>query len=178
MFIAFIILGAVLIFISIFVIKRDKKSFRIIVLLLGISLILSFGMVYFAILTPFGRGFLDFSYRVAGNYVLYRNSAEQVFVAPEGNWTGENMMIPPRIVEIGWDQKFVLAKQVPVEEESGSDKDGSVDSLFAGGPRYWILDAEVPRVYGPLTEKEFNSLRISLTVHPSVPFEDVYYWRK
>ena len=177
MLVIFILLGISLIIIGFFVINKEKKSLRVIISLLGIALILSFGLLYFFISAPFGRGLFDFSFSVAGNYVLYRNSSEQVFVATAESWAEENPVIPPKVTEIAWDGKFVLAKQLDIGKGSVKHKEENNDSLSHNGPNYWILDTEVPRVYGPLTNREFESLRHSLIIHKALAMKDVYSYK-
>jgi hypothetical protein len=59
----------------------------------------------------FGPGMQDFDCPVAGQYKLVRSSAHQITVVPANAWSQNAPIIPAKVVEIVWDDTFVLAKQ-------------------------------------------------------------------
>ena len=48
-----------------------------------------------------------FEAKLCKDYHLYRTSASEVYVAPEGG----DRAIPAEVVELGYDQRFIIAKQ-------------------------------------------------------------------
>ena len=96
----------------------------------------------------------DFEFDVSGDYLLHRSSAHYVDVAPEGPLAGRPT-IPPKVVEICWNERFVLAKQHPlVVARPCSNSRYEVPD--PSSTAFWILDTALPRLYGPLTEEEFS----------------------
>lgn len=63
--------------------------------------------------------------------------------------------IPPRIIELGWDKRFIVAVQRPDISCISSDELSKYpqihDRVF-----YWIIDKEKELVYGPLSSDEFD----------------------
>ncbi len=63
--------------------------------------------------------------------------------------------IPPRIIELGWDDRFIVAVQKPdVEfiELEDLDKYPQIhEHIF-----YWIIDKDSDKIYGPLMYDEFK----------------------
>ena len=64
--------------------------------------------------TGFGPGAADFTYKLAGRYELIRSSAKTVLICPDGDLSAPTM-IPPMVVEVAWDTRFILAKRQPLE---------------------------------------------------------------
>jgi hypothetical protein len=110
----------------------------------------------------------DFGAPLAGDYVLYRTSARNVGVSPLGGFGQQTPRIPKKVLELAHDDRYVIAKQQPNPTLSGHDP----------GPfSYWILDTSPPEVFGPLTIREFEALRLELGISSSLVMQDVYTYR-
>src|SRR6266496_1433816 len=92
----------------------------------------------------FGPGALDFNYALTGGYRLYRNSSHQIMIAPKGGWTADTPIVRPKVVEVAWDDRFILAKRqvLKFRDEFSGDKYELPDP---GKFDYWILDTNEDR---------------------------------
>ena len=116
----------------------------------------------------------DFSAKLCGDYYIHRSSAHQISVSPI-SWFGDTPIIPAKIVELGHDDRFIIAKQNHLKLR------GSKHSYMEPNPglySYWILDVSVPKAYGPLTEVEFEKKRKELDIPKKLVMKDINSYRK
>src|SRR5262245_36085611 len=92
-------------------------------------------------------GFLDYAYEVSGGYWVIRSSRDQVIIAPalgKGAWASSDATaIPSKVVEIAWDDRFILARQQHLDRAGNP---------IRGTFSYWVLDVVKRRRFGPLSE--------------------------
>ena len=117
-----------------------------------------------------GPGLSDFTYTVADGYELCRTSAHQISVAPSDGYLDGTPIIPAKVVEIAWDDTFVLAKQQHLKRRSPDIPEEPDPGKFS----YWILDTSAPKSYGPMTLEAFNDMRAQLQVSDELSLRDVY----
>lgn len=117
-----------------------------------------------------GRG--DFSYPVAGKYMLYRNSAHMIFVAPMEGWNGKAPVIKEKVIEIAWNNKYIVAKKQDLTRRSSNNVKDSYMEPVPNKYSYWILDAEELKVFGPLSPEEMDKMKSSLGIN--LVLKDVY----
>ena len=142
-------------------------------LAVSILILLVYGCDYFA----FGPGAADFSTKLCGDYYVHRTSAHQIHVSPM-RWNDNTPIIPTKVIELGHDQKFIIAKQKHLKLRSPNNpKDTYMEPNSKVGS-YWILDVTIPKVYGPLRSKEFFKKRTELNVPKKLTMKDVYKYRK
>ena len=108
----------------------------------------------------------DFHYRVAGDYEVWRSSAANVRISPR-HMNDSTPIIPSRVAEVAWDDRFVVARQDALVKEADY-KEGPV---FRS--QYWVLDVSVPRAYGPYDERAFVASRRELAVPESLVLKPV-----
>jgi hypothetical protein len=125
----------------------------------------------------FGPGMQDFDYPVAGNYKVFRSSAHQIKVVPSGGWSQNTPIIPTKVVEIAWDQTFVLVKQQQLRRRSPNNPQDTYEEPDPGKYAYWILDTSLPKVYGPLTAEEFRDKRAEMKINKALTLRDVYSYK-
>ncbi len=116
--------------------------------LLLIFLILSFAVLY-GCGGYFGPGMADYSYKLSGDYKLFKAGSADI-------WSSDGMVqiIEGDIVGISWDDSFILAKQ---------SKDKAIN--------YWIIDVKSDKKYGPLSENDFESKKKELEVNNKLVLE-------
>jgi hypothetical protein len=108
-------------------------------------------------------GLLDYSYDVSGGYRVIRSSRDQVKIVPKGGWNDATPRVPAKVIEVAWDERFVLAKQQHM-------KDGKpVWWTYS----YWILDVTKPGCFGPFTAEEFAARRAELGVSDGLELKPV-----
>jgi hypothetical protein len=125
----------------------------------------------FGCVEGFGPGVLDYSYGVSGGYQVVRSSSHQITVVPKpGRHDGTPPTIPPKVVEIAWDNAFILAKQQALRPRSPN---GGYELPVPGQFSYWIVDLKGPLAFGPLTEEEFRRKRAELGISQRLELKNV-----
>ena len=125
----------------------------------------------------FGCGWSDFSAELCGGYYVYASSAHQIHVSPS-SWNSETQRIPEKVVDLGHDDRFIIAKQNHLKRRSPNNPSDTYMEPDPGVYSYWILDTSIPKAYGPLTEEEFKKTRKDLGVPSKLAMKDVYSFRK
>jgi hypothetical protein len=123
-----------------------------------------------------GPGHLDFVVPISGEYELARSSSLHVAVLPKGKSTAR---IPPTIVDVGWDNEFVIARRQVTAQTNFVGSSGKIpyDIPVQGKFDFWILNTKAATVFGPLTEAEFAAKRIEFGVPTTTTLKDVYSYR-
>jgi len=125
-----------------------------------------------------GPGLSDFDYPVAGSYELWRTSAHQISVIPSSGWTKDMPMIPAKVVEVAWDDRFVLGKQQHLKRRSPDNPNDTYEEPGPGKYSYWILDTSVPTSYGPFALDKFDHTRQELGISDELTLRDVYEFKR
>jgi hypothetical protein len=119
----------------------------------------------------FGPGVLDYSYDLSGGYRVFRSSSHQITVVPQpGPHEGTLPTIPPEVVEIAWDDSFILAKQQALKPRA---RDDAYELPVPDHFRYWILVLKRPIALGPLSEGEFQAKRLELGIDHRLQLREV-----
>ena len=70
-------------------------------------------------------------------------------------------VVPPRIIELGWDDRFIVAVQIPditcIDKEELYKYPQIHDHRF-----YWIIDKDSDKVYGPLLYDSYEQMEDTL----------------
>src|SRR5690349_1416076 len=88
-------------------------------------------------------GGLGFTAPLSNGYSVQSANDVDIVVAPDDGYDWRTPMIRETVVELDNDSTWVIAKQHP-----------HYDAAISGAFDYWILNTKVPKVWGPLTEKE------------------------
>jgi len=123
-----------------------------------------------------GSGYADFSAKLVGNYSVYRTSAHQIMVTPE-SWDNSTPVIPTKVIECAIDRHFVLAKRQGLKRRSPNNPNDTYEEPDPSVFDYWVLDTSAPRVFGPMTQHEFDAKRQELGVVATIALKDVYSFR-
>lgn len=117
-------------------------------------------------------GAADYDIELPGGYSILRTSAHQVTIAPK---TGETSWgaykIPAKVTEVGWDEKYIIAKQINMVEDPKSDN--GVEISDEQESFYWILNTENDVAIGPLSETDFSTKKEELGISQKVLFKKV-----
>ena len=98
-----------------------------------------------------------------GYYVVAGDVMEQAAVFRKVKRGGGLAVVFPTVFAYGWNDDFIIAKQHP-------RKDRKVDTSLT----YWyIVEVASGNVHGPLSEGEFNKLRIKLKVPAEISFKTI-----
>jgi hypothetical protein len=103
-----------------------------------------------------GPGVEDYSFDVAQGYRLSRSSAHTIQVVPKDGWSSDNEIIPKKVVEIAWNNQYVIAKQLGMEKRNLNPND-SYELPNPSMVYYWVLDTEQRKRFGPFSKEEFEN---------------------
>jgi hypothetical protein len=114
-----------------------------------------------------GPGTLDYSYEMSGGYEVFRSSAHLIDITLE-----RRIVVPAKIVEVAWDESFILAKQQLLKDR-GDGYEYPIPNRYD----YWILDVKGRSVLGAFTEEEFKAKRTKLGVDQNLVLKSVEDYR-
>lgn len=120
----------------------------------------------------------EYPYKLSGGYVLIRTSAHQTEVVPRGDVSPETPIIPPKVVEVGWCDSFIIAKQQHLRRKYPDNPDNTYLEPNPGKYSYWILDVKTPKVFGPFDEKGFTAERQRLGVPKDLKLRNADFLEK
>jgi Protein of unknown function (DUF3997) len=101
----------------------------------------------------------DFDLALINGYYLVRTSPDSVEILHMDD--SRHLGVPAKVVEIAWNEHFILAKQQELQPRG--DFPGDTLSIPAPGKfHYWIVDTIQTNRYGPLIQKEFEDKLQSL----------------
>jgi len=98
----------------------------------------------------FGPGMADFDYHLSGSYHLYKAGEAKIWTC----YGSSKQIVEGNITGIAWDDDFILAEQI---------KDGKKN--------YWIIDVKNNKIYGPLSEPDFNAKGKELKTNSKLKLE-------
>jgi hypothetical protein len=124
----------------------------------------------------FGPGLSDFDYPLAGNYQLNRTSSHEITITPKDGWTDETPIIRAKVVEVAWNDRFILAKRQGLKFR-GSFPGDKYELPDPDKFDFWILDTQGPKLFGPFDESEFANKRNEMKISESLILKDVYSYR-
>ena len=136
---------------------------RLIGIVLVILIVIIGIIVNIWIIENISPGVFDYEYKVGnGSYTLHRNSADVIYIAPNNGYSSKTEIIPEKIVEVAWNNRYVIAKQYGMKKESLDKTYEIPDESIVN---YWILDTEMKIIYGPFLYEEFllNVQKFDLT---------------
>jgi len=125
-----------------------------------------------------GPGTADFNVELVGGYELWRTSSHQVTITPKGIVTESSPMVPPKVLECGFDDRFIVAKREGLKRRSPDNSQDTYMEPDRSVVDYWIIDTKKPaKTYGPLSEADFLAKRLQLGVPPSVTMKNISEYR-
>lgn len=124
-----------------------------------------------------GPGMSDFEAPACGGYSIWRTSAHEISVVPKDGWNASTPIIPTKVIECDFDNRFVIAKRQGLKRRSPNDPNDTYEEPDSSVFDFWILDTSLPKVFGPLSGSEFNRLRLEMKVPTTLRLKDVYHFR-
>jgi hypothetical protein len=117
-------------------------------------------------------GISDYSYDVAGGYQLDRTSSHEISVVPLGGWSDKSQIIPPKVVKIAWNERYVIAEQQELEPNPNGVEE-PINKYH-----YWILDTGLKHTYGPFDKENFEIKKKEFKISESLKLKDARSFRK
>ncbi|HVM62110.1 MAG TPA: DUF3997 domain-containing protein [Verrucomicrobiae bacterium] len=107
-----------------------------------------------ALLSSCGRDPLvgDYEIPLVGGYRVLRTNADDVEVVSMDKKF--HSCIPPKVVGIAWDNKFIVARQQQLKARGNFPGD-TLPVPVPGQFSYWIVDTTATNCLGPMTEPDY-----------------------
>ncbi|WOO43749.1 DUF3997 domain-containing protein [Rubellicoccus peritrichatus] len=121
-----------------------------------------------------GPGTHDFHAPVSNGYSIWRTSSHQISIAPDSYVSGSTAIIPTKVIECDFDERFVIAKRQGLRQSNPDDTHSTHKEPDPSVFDYWILDTSQAVVYGPFNSNEFREKRKELGVPNSLALKNVY----
>lgn len=127
--------------------KREKKEIKL-MNLLKYSIVTIMIVSIVSLIGCMGPGVNDYSYKLSDKYKLFHVEFSRII--DDLNET----IIDDDIIEIGWDDDFICAKQ---------KKEGNIS--------FWIINQNSQEIYGPLNKEEYIKNKKDLEVSDKIKFK-------
>lgn len=133
---------------------------------------------YYVIMVPLSLllltgcpGVADYSVDLPGNFSVVRTSAHQVTIAQMSDtmW-GENI-IPIKVTEVAWDDKYIVAKQLGLKKDPNSTNGYVIPNV--DDVHFWIVAYQTGEVFGPLEEESFSEKKRQLNISEDVVLKKI-----
>ncbi|MBO9690632.1 DUF3997 domain-containing protein [Chryseobacterium sp.] len=125
-------------------------------------------------LFAFGPGVQDFSKKLTGGYTLYRNSAHEIFAAPDDGWNSEASIIPSKIININVYNEFIVAERQGLKRRNPNDSLDTYEIPDESIKDFWILNTDKNYVLGNLNKTDFKRKLDSLHIPAGIELVDIY----
>lgn len=126
----------------------------------------------------FGPGMEDFSYTVGSGYMLVRTSSHQISVVPIDGNDGTKPEIKAKVVQIAWDERYVIAKQLGLKKAYPDNPNNSYEVPDENVVQYFILDTIDLKLYGGFDFDEFQQQEKELGITEKMVLKDVNSYSK
>ena len=128
----------------------------------------------------FGPGMQDYSYDVGTGYKLVRSSSHTIQIIPIGgnDLTNPKPEISPKVVEIAWDERYILAKQVGLKRAYPWNPNNSYQVPDNSIVLYFILDTAELELYGGYDFNSFSEKRNELGISADIVLKAVKQYGK
>lgn len=143
-----------------------------IIILLGIIS----GLLVFAFIIGVSSGQYDYSYDIVNDFELIRSSAHEIRIIPKTGYATENEIIPAKVIEIAWNNRYVIAKQYGMKKAYPEEADNTYEIPDETVVNYWILDTENKERNGPFSYEEF-SIKLQEFNLTNLQLKPVTYYR-
>lgn len=117
------------------------------------------------LITGCGGG-TSYEIELPNDYELYADSNDYIVIYHKvGTSRDDKNTLPPTIVEISWNERFIIAKQYGMKKKYPNNIDNSYEIPDKSKVYYWILDTENQIKYGPYKYlNEFNNKKEELNI--------------
>jgi len=120
-------------------------------------------------------GMADYDVDLPSDYWVIRSSAHNIIILRGDGTLFEETLVPAKVTQIGWDEKFIVANQVSLQKESNES-----DYLIPNEKdmHYWIINYKTDEIMGPLDENQFLERKSELQIPENLKLTDVSKLRK
>src|SRR5271157_357885 len=135
-----------------------------------VALVMSFWIYLFTVSAKcgFGPGLADYEYQLTASCRLDSSSAHEIVVICDDRKSATST--DAEVYQVGWNDKYLIAATHPVIKRKYPDNPNNTytepdDSVVY----WWIIDLNSNRLFGPLSEPEFEKQKAKLSITPAIP---------
>ncbi|WP_459500270.1 DUF3997 domain-containing protein [Bacillus sp. C1] len=111
------------------------------------------------------------AYTINEEYELIKTSGNAFELFPKQDAAYATQYVPANIVEIAWDDIYIIAKQVE-EKTTPNNPESSITNKQA--EYYWIIDMNNNRRFGPYNEKQFQEQKAAFRISAQLQTVETY----
>ncbi|KFN02655.1 DUF3997 domain-containing protein [Bacillus clarus] len=111
------------------------------------------------------------AYTINDEYELINTSGNAFELFPTHDAVYATQYIPAKVTEIGWDDKYIIAKQV---EEKSDPNNPEAAITNKKNEHYWIIDVKHNKRFGPYNEKQFTEQKDAFKIKTSFQTVESY----
>ncbi|WP_242225288.1 DUF3997 domain-containing protein [Bacillus cereus group sp. BfR-BA-01380] len=124
----------------------------------------------FILLTSCATNSHQSHYSVSDEYELVNVGGGALELFPKSDALYASQYIPAKIVEIAWNDAYILAKQTE-QTDDPNNPDASITNQAA--ENYWIIDLKNNRRFGPYTKKQFDEQKHEFRISEQLQLQSV-----
>lgn len=131
-------------------------------------------LIFIFLISCAGLG--DFHIDLSDGYTVIRTSGHNVKIVTRiSEYIFSDNIVPPKVVEVVWNDDYILAKQLELVIDPNSHN----KYLIPDNKKdfYWIIVTESDEVFGPLTFEQFNTMKEELGIPNDLILKDVEDFR-
>lgn len=109
-------------------------------------------------------------YSVSDEYELINVGSDALELFPKSDALYASQYIPAKVIEIAWNDAFILAKQIE-ETDDPNNPDASMTNQAI--ENYWIIDLKNNRRFGPYTKKQFDEQKQEFRISEQLQLQNI-----
>ncbi len=111
------------------------------------------------------------AYTINDEYELVKTSKNAFELFPTQDAVYATQYVPAKIVEIAWDDIYIIAKQIE-EKSDPNNPESSITNRQS--EYYWIIDMNNNRRFGPYNEKQFQEQKEAFRISEQLQAIETY----
>ncbi|CAI8791535.1 lipoprotein [Bacillus cereus VDM021] len=111
------------------------------------------------------------AYTINEEYELINTSGNAFELFPKQDAVYATQYVPAKIVEIAWDDIYIIAKQIE-EKSDPNNPESSITNKRS--EHYWIIDMNNNRRFGPYNEKQFQEQKEAFRISEQLQTVETY----
>ncbi|EJO5347742.1 DUF3997 domain-containing protein [Clostridium botulinum] len=124
-------------------------------------------------------GAMDFQISLPRGYSVLRSSAHMITINKKKYENSlDETVIPAKVDEIVWNDKYILVKQIALKKRDTSNEDDAYEIPDQSKVYYWIIQIDTDEVYSLLSYEEFMEKKKELHIPNNLILEKVSFYNE
>lgn len=111
------------------------------------------------------------AYTINDEYELINTSGNAFELFPKQDAVYATQYVPAKIVEIAWDDIYIIAKQIEEKSDPNNPESSITNKQIE---HYWIIDMNNNRRFGPYNEKQFQEQKKAFRISQQLQTVEIY----